>query len=135
MQGFALALRFCAVACIAAATLHLVLGVRAERLLDPGLPEALVGLASLDSQNRFYGTTFMVYGALLWRCALDPAGHAPVLRVLLAVFFAGGLARLLSVAVVGWPAPPIIALAALELLLPPLLYGWLMSCTRADPRA
>jgi hypothetical protein len=40
------------------------------------------------------------------------------------VFFAGGLVRILSVAVRGWPSRQIIGLAVVELVVPPLLLIW-----------
>ena len=127
---FRLVLRSCAVACIAAALPHIVLGVAAERLLDPALPPSLATLASLDSQNRFYGAAFLIYGVLLWRCARDPVGDAALLRALLWVFFAGGLARVVSIVLVGWPSPVVLALAGVELVLPPILLAWLARAVR-----
>ena len=101
--------------------LHAGLGLGAERLLDPTLPASLLSLASLDSQNRFYGVAFTLHGVLLWTCAGDLQRHATVLRRVLAVFWLAGLARLPSLLLVGWPAPAVLALAVVELLLPPLL--------------
>lgn len=121
-RSLSLVLRLLGVACVAPALLHLVLGVGADRLLDPSLPASLTGLASLDSQNRFYGVTFGLYGVLLWLGAGEPGRYAPVLRVLIGLFFAGGVARLVSIGVVGIPSPPVLALGLIELVVPPLLW-------------
>jgi hypothetical protein len=131
LRALLLVLRLSAMACVAAASTHVLLGVGAERLLDPSLPAAIERLATLDSQNRFYGAAFAIYGVLLWLCATDLPRYAGVLRALLAVFFVAGLARVLSVAIVGWPSPAVVALGVIELVAPPLLHAWLSRAMRA----
>ena len=98
--------------------LHLVFGVGADVMLGAQLPPDAVADPVLDSQNRFYGVAFTLYGVLLHLCATDLARYAPVLRALLWVFFAAGLARLVSIALVGLPS-------ILVLLLPPPVLWWL----------
>jgi hypothetical protein len=104
--------------------LHAVLGPGADRMLDASVPDAAVGHASLDSQNRFYGTAFALYGVLLWLCSTDMTRYGPVFVALLIVFFVGGLMRLVSIARVGLPSMTIRILTGLELALPPLLLWW-----------
>jgi len=104
--------------------LHASLGVRADRLLDGTVPDDAVAHASMDSQNRFYGSTFSVFGVLLWLCSTDMDRYEDVFRAILIVFFIGGLARIVSVAARGWPSRLIIGLTAIELLVPPLLLWW-----------
>jgi hypothetical protein len=63
------------------------------------------------------------------------AGHARAaefLRRLLWVFFAAGLARLVSMATHAVPPPAILALLATEIALPPLLRVWLLQVLRAE---
>ena len=110
--------------------LHLVLGPGAEVLLGAQLPAEALADPVLDSQNRFYGVAFSVYGVLLFLAASDLERYGPVLKVLLWVFCAGGLARLVSIALAGWPPPLVLALTALELLPPPLLLLWLARLQR-----
>jgi hypothetical protein len=64
---------------------------------------------------------FSLYGILLIVCANDLAKYAAILRVLLWVFFAGGIARLVSIAAVGMPPAAVVVLLITELVLPPLL--------------
>jgi len=111
--------------------LHLVLGVGADALLGAKLPpEALIDPA-LNSQNRFYGVAFGLYGLLLYLCATNLPKYATVLRCVLWVFFAGGLARVISIVTHGVPPPQVLALLVTEIVLPPLLHLWLSKALRA----
>ncbi len=125
MKSLIVALRFCAVACAVPALLHAGFGLLAERWLDPSLPVSISSLASLDSQNRFYGVAFGAYAVLLWMGATDLPRYAPMLRTLFVIFFVAGLARLVSLALLGWPSWPIMGLLIVELLLPPVMMLWL----------
>jgi hypothetical protein len=87
--------------------------------------------AALNSQNRFYGIAFSLYGVLLFLCATDLQRYATVLRCVLWVFFAAGLARLVSIATHGVPPPLVLALLVTELALPPILHLWLSKVLRA----
>jgi hypothetical protein len=111
--------------------LHLVLGVGADVLLGAKLPAEALADAALNSQNRFYGIAFSLYGVLLFLCATDLQRYATVLRCVLWVFFAAGLARLVSIATHGVPPPLVLALLVTELALPPILHLWLSKVLRA----
>lgn len=111
--------------------LHLALGVGADVLLGAKLPAVALSDPALNSQNRFYGVAFSLYGVLLYLCATDLPKYATVLRCVLWVFFAAGLARLVSIATHGVPPPLVLALLATELALPPLLHLWLSKVLRA----
>ena len=96
---------------IVIATLHVVLGPTA-------IPGAIPVNATMDSEDRFYATLFAAYGiALLW-CAKDIERKSRVVYFLAATFFVGGLARLVSVAAVGWPNTFFIKMTVIELLIP-----------------
>src|SRR5437867_146188 len=74
--------------------------------------------ATMDSEDRFYATLFAAYGvALLW-CVRDTDRKSKVVYFLAATFFVGGLARLVSIAVVGFPNGFFKAMTVLELLIP-----------------
>jgi Domain of unknown function (DUF4345) len=115
---------------IVVSAVHLVLGVGADVLLGAKLPVAALTDAALDSQNRFYGVAFSLYGILLYVCATDLPKYATVLRCLLWVFFAAGLARFVSIAIHGVPPVLILALLATEIALPPMLHIWLSKALR-----
>ena len=109
---------------------HLVLGSSAEVLLGA---ELKVGDPVLDSQDRFYGTSFMLYGAVLILSASDMKRFAPLLTCFIWCLFAAGLARLVSIAVVGLPSPAVVFLLLTELALPLILVVWRLSLNKTPP--
>ncbi|MGW0784614.1 DUF4345 domain-containing protein [Streptomyces sp. NPDC002913] len=116
--------RVMGVACVAIGLFHVIGGNAAI----PG--EADAG-ATLDSLGRFFGAIFAGYGLVwLWAARQDPV-PARVVRWLAVVFLLGGVGRLLSLAVHGWPHAFQVVLAVIELVLPPVLF-WLAD---ADERA
>ncbi len=125
MRAFKLVLRLAAPIFLIVGALHLVLGVGADVLLGAHLPAEALADAALDSQNRFYGVAFTLYGVLLLVCASNVSRYASVLRCVIWVFFAAGLARLVSVAAHGMPPPLMLGLLGSELILPPLAAWWL----------
>jgi len=131
MSTLRLVLRIAAAVFIVVAGLHLSFGLDADRMLGAVVPAATVAEPSLDSQNRFYGVAFSLYGVLLYLCAGDLHRYAPILQATFTVFFLAGLARLVSWSVRGAPAPAVIGLMVTELVLPPLLYLWLRRDLRA----
>ena len=131
MSTLRLVLRIAAAVFIVVAGLHLSFGLDADRMLGAVVPAATVAEPSLDSQNRFYGVAFSLYGVLLYLCASDLRRYAAVLRCVLWVFFAAGLARLVSISTHGVPPPFVLALLVSELAAPPLLQLWLSKVLRA----
>tara|TARA_R110002110_G_scaffold66978_1_gene183024 strand:- start:122414 stop:122848 length:435 start_codon:yes stop_codon:yes gene_type:complete len=105
--------------------LHLLYGVGADVLLGAGLSAEAISDPVLDSQNRFYGVSFTLYGVLLFLCSTDLQKYRVVLQCVIWVFFAAGLARLVSMGIYGMPSTLVLLLLASELLLPPLLAVWL----------
>ena len=106
------------------ASLHIVLGPSA-------IPGAVPVNATMDSEDRFYATLFAAYGvALLW-CIRDIERKSMVVYFLAIVFFVGGLARLVSMTVVGLPNNFFIAMTTLELIIPLVmaLLQWRVSKT------
>ena len=66
------------------------------------------------------------FGAVLLWCVKDIERKSRVIYFLMATFFIGGLARLVSIAAVGLPNEFFMTMTALELSLP-LLLAWMQS--------
>lgn len=88
------------------------------------IPGAVPVNATMDSEDRFYAVFFLAYGAAILWCAMDVQGRVRQIRLLMAVFFLGGVARMVSMLQVGLPHPFFIAMTAIELVQPPLMV-WL----------
>ncbi|NKY59013.1 DUF4345 domain-containing protein [Nocardia flavorosea] len=105
------------VACVLIGLEHLIVGPQT-------VPDTGDLTATDDSQNRFFSAIFAGYGiAWVWAARQSPI-PADAVRLLAAVFLAGGIARLLSVAVHGRPHWFVIALTVVEFTLPPVFF-WL----------
>lgn len=125
MQKFSLFLKLSAPVFFLVGALHLILGVGADVLLGAKLSAEAIADPALDSQNRFYGVAFTLYGVLLLVCASNIPKYATVLRCVFWVLFAAGVARFVSIAIYGVPPVLVLILLASELLLPPILIFWL----------
>jgi hypothetical protein len=105
--------------CVAIALTHILIG-------PSSIPGGVVTNAVMDSEDRFYASLFLGYGlAIIW-CARNLGSRERPLAALLAVLFLGGIARIISLVAVGSPGPIFLTLGALELLLPPLIWWWLI---------
>jgi len=110
-KSFQIFLGLFGVTAIVIAALHIVFGPKA-------IPGSVSVNATMDSEDRFYAVLFGAYGvALLW-CIKDIERKSAIVYVLALTFFAGGLARLVSVASVGFPNTFFIVMTGLELLIP-----------------
>ncbi|WP_277212272.1 DUF4345 domain-containing protein [Isoptericola croceus] len=93
-----------------------------------GGPDALPGgepvNATVDSQYRFANVFWLTAGLLVWWSLRRPEQRSEVTRAILAIAAVGGVARLLSVAVTGWPHPVFVAVMVLELTVVPLVIWW-----------
>lgn len=125
MNAYTTTLKIFAPVFLLVGLLHLALGAGADVLLGAALSEQTLRDPVLDSQNRFYGISFTLYGVLFFLCATDLEKYQTVLRCVLWVFFAAGLARILSIYTHGMPSIFILVLLSSELLIPPLLLMWL----------
>ena len=106
--------------CAIIAAAHIAIGPRA-------IPGGVVTNATMDSEDRFYATLFLGFAfAVIWS-ARELDTRESILKALLVVFFAGGIARLISLALVGPPSGLFLFLGALELLLPPIFWYWLVA--------
>ena len=94
----------------------------------------LPGNPLLDSNLRFLGGVWLGLGlAAFW---MVPRLHAQTVlfRVVWGAIFIGGLGRLLSMLVVGWPPAPLIAFTVLEIVGAPLFVGWHARVVNPLPR-
>ena len=99
------------VTAILIASSHIVLGPSA-------IPGSVPVNSTMDSEDRFYATLFAAYGmALIW-CAVEVERKSLFVYFLAATFFAGGLARLLSLVAVGPPNAFFFTMMILELVIP-----------------
>lgn len=70
---------------------HLIFGLSADVMLGAKAPTEVLTDPALDSQNRFYGVAFTLYGTLLFICTSDLAKYRTVVICILWTFFAAGL--------------------------------------------
>lgn len=103
--------------CIAVALVHIAFG-------PASIPGSIPVNATLDSEDRFYASLFLGFGAALIWCSRNLGERGGVFFALLAVFFIGGLARIISYIQVGLPHPLFQFLGAVELVLPALFVLW-----------
>src|SRR5215469_10321957 len=104
--------------CAGIAVAHLAIGPRV-------IPGAIPVNATMDSEDRFYATLFLGFGlAAIWT-SRDLRSRSRLFVSLMAVFFVGGLARIISFIMVGPPNPFFEAMTVLELVIPPVSCLWL----------
>ena len=110
--------------CICIAGLHWLLGPAA-------IPGSVPVNATMDSEDRFYATLMAGYGiALLW-CAKDVESKGVFVRFLALIFFAGGVARIVSMLVVGPPDGFFVVMTGLELVIPVIMIAVQARLSRA----
>ncbi|MEU9132874.1 DUF4345 domain-containing protein [Kitasatospora sp. NPDC048540] len=103
------------IVCVAIGGFHLALGIDSV----PG--EGSAG-ATVDSRERYYGAIFLGYGlAWIWAARQSPV-PARAVRRLAGICLLGGLGRIASIAIHGWPQWFQIVLTATELALPPVYF-------------
>lgn len=103
--------------CIAIALTHIAIG-------PSSIPGSVPVNATMDSEDRFYATLFLGFGAALVWCSRELDERRGVFFALLAVFFLGGIARIISAVQVGLPNLMFQMLGLVELVLPVVLYWW-----------
>lgn len=113
------------ITCIGISLLHILIGPSA-------IPGSVPVNATMDSEDRFYATLFLGFGAALTWCSQDLRNKGMVLKVLLLVFFLGGVARAISALQVGLPNTFFQLMWVLELTLPPLLWIWYKRAIKVD---
>ena len=102
-------------------------------LLSGGRTHSPPFTATADSELRFYAPFWVVYGGLLIWTARRLATRLRHVLPLAAVFFAGGVGRLISLLVVGPPHPAFTMLMVIELVLPPVFLALWAAARRGRP--
>ncbi len=118
---FVIVLRVMGAGIIAAGSMHIVFGLGADQMLGAIVSPQSLADPVLDSQNRFYGAAFTLYGVLLIVISQNLSQYSKILSCLLWVFLGAGLVRIISIILFGWPPPFVISLLVIELALPALL--------------
>jgi Domain of unknown function (DUF4345) len=124
MPSLLLTLKLLAPVFFVIAAMHLVFGLDAEAMLGAQVSTETAMDPTLNSQNKFYGVAFALYGVILYMSALDLVRYAPILKASMLVFFAAGVSRLVSFVVDGPPSLPVALLAGVELVAPWVLLFW-----------
>jgi hypothetical protein len=87
--------------------------------------------ALLDSNLRFLGGLWLVLGLALFWLIPRVESETTLFRVLWLMVFAGGVGRLLSMALVGLPPWPFVGFTLLEIAGAPLFIAWQARLARA----
>jgi hypothetical protein len=115
------------IAAVLIALLHIVFG-------SASIPGSVPVNATMDSEDRFYAAIFLGFGAAILWCAQSIEQRGKVIRFLIAIFFLGGCARVISMIFVGPSNQLFQALMAVELLLPPVVWFLLNRVERLEHR-
>ncbi len=86
--------------------------------------------ATVDSEMRFYAAWYVGAGALFVWAAQNLESAGTIVRGAAAALFLGGVARVLSWAMVGKPHNVAVVLMVIELTLPWLIVAWYRIATR-----
>jgi hypothetical protein len=105
------------VICVIISLVHIFFG-------SASIPGSVQVNATMDSEDRFYASMFTGFGVTLIWTSFNLQARTKVFHALMATFFLGGVARIISVTAVGWPGALFTFLGSLELLVPPLLWLW-----------
>lgn len=125
MKSFQWTIRAMGAAIVLIALGHVILGPYSEVLLGSNISQASMFDPTVDSQNRFYGAAFSLFGVLLILCSRQVLQDKKILYCVFWVFFAGGIARLVSISAVGSPPLLVNTLTGIELVAPLALIVWL----------
>ena len=94
----------------------------------------LPGNPLLDSNLRFLGGVWLGLGLAAFWMVPRLRAQTVLFRVVWGAIFIGGLGRLLSMLVVGWPPAPLIAFTVLESVGAPLFVAWHARVVNPSPR-
>lgn len=93
-------------------------------LQGPAMVDESLGSASQDSHVRYLSGLLLAIGVAWWSVIPAIERHGARVCLLTALVVCGGLARLLSLAVVGMPSGPMLGGLAMELVVTPAIALW-----------
>lgn len=134
-----LGLYFIGIAGVIIGTMFILLGVDATASVFRSIlsivhpTPVLTGLenANAESELRFYSVFWIAYGVILIQTARDLRTYVSRVPLLMGLFFAGGVARLIACFTAGVPHSLFVLLMIIELLLPVfLVICWMASKNR-----
>lgn len=97
-----------------------LLGVEDPPYVAAGVPPIVV----LDTNLRFYSGVWLGLGIAFYWLIPTIERQTVLFRVLWVMIFIGGIGRLLSMTMLGWPPIPFVAFTALEIVGAPLFILW-----------
>jgi Domain of unknown function (DUF4345) len=90
----------------------------------PEMVDSAMSNVSLDSHFRYLSGLLFGAGFAFWSTIPSIERHAPRFRLLTALVFIGGLARLWSLLQIGAPSIPMLGGLTMELIITPMLCLW-----------
>lgn len=93
-------------------------------LRGPAMVEKFVGPVSLDSHLRYLSGLLLAIGVAWWLSVPTIERQGARVHLLTALVVCGGLARLLSLLVVGTPSAPMLGGLVMELVVTPAIALW-----------
>ena len=130
IKVFQIMLRAIGAGVFVVASMHLLFGPGSEVMLGSAISANSLTDPVIDSQNRFYGVAFALYGGIFILASTDVVKYQQVLLLAFAIFFLAGLARIASIMVTDWPPPTVIGLSLIEIIGPPLMIMWLLKVVK-----
>jgi Domain of unknown function (DUF4345) len=84
----------------------------------------LAAIPLLDSNLRFFGGIWLALGLAVWSLVPAIERQGTAFRAIWGAIFLGGIGRLLSILLIGYPPLPFVGFTALEIIGAPLFVYW-----------
>jgi hypothetical protein len=97
-----------------------MMGVHDPVYVAAGVPPIVL----LDTNLRFFSGVWVGVGLALWWLIPTIERQTVLFRALWGMIFIGGIGRLLSMIMLGWPPIPFVAFTAIEIAGAPLFIWW-----------
>jgi hypothetical protein len=97
-----------------------MMGVNNPEYVAAGVPPIVL----LDTNLRFFSGVWVGLGLALWWLIPTIERQTVLFRVLWGMIFIGGIGRLLSMIMLGWPPVAFVAFTAIEIAGAPLFIWW-----------